>query len=878
MTWWHRLFRRRKNEEELEKELCFHLDLHTSDLIARGHSPEEAQRRARLALGGPEQVKEKCRDVRRTRWLSDVIQDLRFAGRMWRKSPGFTLFAVCGLALAIGANTAVFTFVNAVLFRNLPFRGSDRIVYLATFETPPGPEPLQAVSYLEYLDYKERLQSFEGLAACQVAAGNLSDNANFPERYFGVRVTANGLSVIGHKPMLGRDLEPADMQAGAPPVVILSYRLWERRYNKDGSVIGKTVLIDEIPVTVVGVTAPGVMLPLDNDLWLPLAVPPAGSSREVRDLLAFGRLAGGVGIGQASAEAATVASQLKVEHPATNKNVGAEVQDVNESFYHARFRHVTKALWGGIAFVLLIACVNAASLLLGRSLIRSREMSIRAALGAGRSRVIRQLLTESVLLSVAAGALGVFLAYFGVRALKAFLEATGYKPYSWATLSVDGDALLYLSGISIVTGVVFGLAPALRMSRVDLSNALREGGQGGGVSRGRRLLSGILVVAEVALSVVLLMGAGLMIRSMMNAGNQKLGVNTSNVLTMFIDLPPSKYPRPQDRASFFQELRTRIEALPGVETAAVLSELPGNGIRREPTTTFQLETSPIEDKGSRPRTASLTVGPGYFRCMRALLLQGREFTELDGASGHEATIINQSFASRHWPGQNPLGKRISVDDQGTDPWLTIVGVVADIVQNDYSEGLPTVYLPYLQSPGRGMHIAARTRVVPAGLSTAFRQSARDLDANLPVSVPRSLEDHISSSHPDTRLFGMVFTVLAIIALILTSTGLYAVISQSVNQRTREIAIRSAMGASAPRLWWLMFSQGMRQFTIGLVIGSALSFAAGRVFSQQLVGISSSDPLTYLLVVSVVTIAAALACGLPARRAARSDPATALRFE
>jgi putative ABC transport system permease protein len=365
---------------------------------------------------------------------------------------------------------------------------------------------------------------------------------------------------------------------------------------------------------------------------------------------------------------------------------------------------------------------------------------------------------------------------------------------------------------------------------------------------------------------------------MVYAENMKLGVNTENALTMQFDLPPAKYQEPQQQISFFQELIARLESLPGVETAAIMSELPGSGDGLGRTIPFQIEGSPIADMRDRPRTAVLTIGPGYFRCMQARLVVGREFTEIDGAAGHEAAIINQSFANKRWPAENPLGKRIRVDDEGTEAWATIVGVAADIVQNRYSEGLPRVYLPYRQNPGRYMVVAARTRVVPESLAPAFRQTVKDLDANLPVFALRSLAKHVSSANYDMRLYSAMFTVLAFISLALASTGLYAVISQSVNQRTREMAIRAAMGASEIRLWRLMFFQGMWRFTIGLVIGLALSFAVRRALSSLLVGVSPSDPVTCLLVVSVLAIVAALACGLPARRAARSDPAALLRFE
>src|SRR5262245_6913638 len=879
MSWRNRLFRRNKMEEELEKELRFHLDQHTDDLVAQGQDPEEARRQVRLALGGPEQVKERCRDARGTRWLWDLLQDLRYAGRMWGKSPAFTLFVVCGLALAIGANTAVFTIVNAVLFRTPPIPDIDRIAFVAAIDKAHGDEePLEAFSSPDYRDLKERLKSFEDLAAYQYGNVDLSDDANFPERCFIVRMTANTLSVLGRKPLLGRDLEPADTQPGAPPVALLTHRVWESRYNKNESVIGKTVRIDGTPATVIGVTPPDARLYNDIALWLPLITPQTTSPRERRDLLVFGRLADGVSIGQARAEVVAVARQLEVDYPATNKNIGAEVQHANKFHIRAQIRQVGQALLGGVTIVLLIACANVANLLLGRAMIRSREMSIRAALGAGRWRVIRQLLTESVLLSIMAGVLGAFLAYWGVKAFDAALSAMGVVQADYVVFSVDRTVLLYLTAISIGTGIVFGIAPALRMSRIDLSGALKEGGQGAGAGGRRRLLTNILVGAEVALSVVLLMGAGLMIRSMTYAGNMKLGVNTENALTMRFDLPPAKYQEAQQQVSFFQELIARLESLPGVETAAIMSELPGGGPFRPITIPFQIEGSPIADMRDRPRTALLTIGPGYFRCMQARLVLGREFTEPDGADGHEAAIINQSFADRHWPGENPLGKRIRVNDEGIEAWAMIVGVAADIVQNRYSVGLPRVYLPYRQNPGRYMVVAARTRVAPESLAPAFRQSVKDLDANLPVFALRSLADHVSSANADMRLFSGVFTFLAIFALALASMGLYAVISQSVNQRMREMAIRAAMGASGSRLWRLMFFQGMRRFAIGLVIGLALSFAVGGALRSLLVGVSPRDPVTSLVVVSVLTIVAALACGLPARRAARSDPAALLRFE
>jgi len=377
---------------------------------------------------------------------------------------------------------------------------------------------------------------------------------------------------------------------------------------------------------------------------------------------------------------------------------------------------------------------------------------------------------------------------------------------------------------------------------------------------------------------VLLLGAGLMVRSMVNSAKAGLGVNTANVLTMRVSLPGAKYSKPEQKVSFFRQLRTRLEALPGVESVALAGELPGNGGVREDVSTFQVDDEPIGDENQRPEAAVLVVGPGYFRTMQAVLLRGREFSDLDGDAGHEAAVVNQSFAAKQWPGSNPMGKRVLVDNHGRAAWSTVVGVATDIMQTEHSQGLPRIYLPYRHDPDESMYIAARTSQPPANLATAFRQSVRELDKDLPVFALRTLAEHVSMSRGDTRLFTSAFAMLGGIALVLASMGLYAVISQSASQRTREFGIRVALGATRRQLLWLVYSQGMRQFTIGLAIGLVLSLGVGRFLSAQLVGVSSIDPVTYLFVVPALTIAAALACGLPARRAARSDPAEVLRLE
>ena len=573
----------------------------------------------------------------------------------------------------------------------------------------------------------------------------------------------------------------------------------------------------------------------------------------------------------------TIARALEREYPVTNKNIGALVQNMADAHLNRRAKSLLRALLGSVGFLLLIACANVANLLLARAVARSREISIRAALGAGRWRMIRQLMMESLLLAAAGGLIGWLLAIWGVHAFVAAITRIEKMPA--LDFSMDQTVLLYLVAISAGTGLLFGLAPALRLSRLDVNAALKNGGRSAGGGLRGRSVSGLLVMAEMALAVVLLMGAGVMIRGVMNIARTPTGVNPSNVLTMSVDLPSAKYPLPGGPIEFQQRLKGRLESVPGVESVAFSSSLPGNGwMMFAPSIAYELEGAPI-DARKRLRIDSLVIGPDYFRVLEVRPAAGRAFTAADGAAGVPVMIVNQACAALFWPGDNPLGKRLRPLGRGLPQrWWTVVGVVPDILYNDFKRHAPLLYAPYRQFPLRSMHILARTHVPPLTLAQAFRGETQAIDRNLPVSDLMTLDRFVALHHFDVRLFSEVFSVFALIALFLASMGLYAVMAHSVSQRTQEIGVRMAMGGSAHGVLRLVLLQGLRPVAIGLGAGIPIAMVLTQVLRVLLVGVSPADPVTFAAVTFLLSAAAMLGCAIPAQRATRVDPSAALRCE
>ena len=868
------LFRRNTVESELDDELRFHFEHQVEKYLHAGLTRSEALRKCRLAFGGIEQIKEECREARGIATVETLVRDMRHALRLWAKNPGFALAAVAAIGLGIGANTAVFTLANAVLFKTLPFEGGGHIVYVQGVE--PGCElPCDTGrSYPDFREFREQAKSFESMMAYRFMPVSISDASGLPERYKAMQMSANGFSVFGQRPVAGRDFIPADERPGATPVAILTYALWETRYAKHASIIGRTIRVNEVPTVVVGIMPPGMQFRVSVDLWVPLV--PAGDwrKRENRALMMLGRLAKGATLQSARSELDTISRRLESLYPASDKDIGIRVREGKDYFF-PRVRTLFIGLLIVVGLVLLVACANVANLLLGRAVVRAREISIRMALGAGRWRVIRQLLAESVTLSVVGGIAGWLLAIWGIRAFDVAIAGTG-KP-AWLDFSMDYRVFAYLTAITVGAGLLFGLAPALQLSKVDLHAALKDGGQAaGGGSRGRRF-SSLLVAGEMAAAVMLLVGTVLVVQTLLALYRSQVGVNTSNVLTMSIDLPEN-YSRPVDRISFYEQLQDRLRALPGVESTSMASSLPGHGGM---SFTYQVEGAAPADGRLRPEVRGLVVDANYFHTMDVRPLVGREFTAGEDSAGPPAAIVNRSFAARVWPEGNALGRRLRVVGNGApQQWLTVVGVVPDIWQNDIirREFQPLIYLPLRQVPLESVSVVARTLVPPATLGQAFRREVQALDGNLPVYALRTLNEDLNLHDWGVRVFGAMFAIFTVIAMLLASVGLYAVMCHSVNRRTQEIGVRLAMGATAANIMTSVFVQGMRQVALGLAVGLPAAFALTRVLRALLAGVFQPDPATFLIVTLVLVAVGVLACTIPARRASRVDPAVALRFE
>ncbi len=802
-----------------------------------------------------------------------ILEDVRFGLRTLAKNPGFTAVAITALALGIGVNGTVFSLANAVLFKNLPFANSDRILYLVSADSSKSYWN-RGISYPEYRDLRAAVKSFDAVGISGQDSANLSDHTASPEGYNGAFVSANTFSLIGQKPVAGRDFLPSDEQPGAAPVAILSYKVWENRYGKDPAVIGRTVRLDEVPTTIIGVMPARLDFPREAQIWTPFVPKPEHEKRQNRWFTVYGHLAPGANLKTASAEVSAIMQRLATEYPITDKTVGGRVIDYNEFFAGNEngIKIIFLAMLGAVGFVLLIACANVANLQLARAFGRMREISIRVALGAGRWRIVRQLLIESLMLSAAGGAIGWLLALWGIHTFDAAVTPTG-KPAA-LDFSMDLRALLYLAAITIGTGLLFGLAPALRLSKLDVNTALKDGGRGSSAGRGK-YLSGLLVVVEMALAVVLLAGAGLMIRSFMNAYRSDLGIHTTNMLTMRIDLPPVKYARPDQQIAFFDRLKARLDSTPGVEISTVTTSLPLDGTWNF---SYEIEGQPQSDARRRPNVNAVIAGPDYFHVMGDQPLAGREFDSSDSSA---AVIVNRQLAETFWHGEDVLGKRLRIYKKDVaQPWLTVVGVVPDISydRNSRAKRDPLVYLPYRQQTPTSVWIAARTTVPPSSLTQVFRREVQALDQDLPVFDLRTLDAYLEHTNWPYRVFGMLFAIFAAIALALASVGLYAVIAHSVGQRTQEIGVRIALGARNRNILGLVFSQGMTQLAIGLVIGIAAALAVTSVLKSLLVDVSPSDPLTFAFAVLVLSTAAGLGCLIPARRAMRVDPIEALRHE
>lgn len=803
-------------------------------------------------------------------------QDLRFAVRMLVKDKWFTLVAILALGLGIGVNTTVFTFVNAVLIRGLPFPEPGRILHINTRNIVDDDD--SQVSHPELEDWRAQTRAFAELAAYRGGTMNVSDSGHPPERTSGSFISANAFRLLRQPPQLGRDFAPGEDQKSAPPVVILGHGIWKTRYGGDPSIVGRVIKVNEVACTVIGVMPEGMRFPTNTDMWRPL-VADGTEQRRDRNLGVFGRLAPGVSRTQAQTEMSGIAGRLQQQYPDTNKNMDAAVMTFNERFNGGPIKVVFLSLLGAVGFVLLIACANVANLLLSRSVHRSREIAVRVALGASRVRVIRQLLVESTLLACVSGALGLGLALIGIRLFDRAVSNVG-KPY-WISFTLDPMVFGYLALVCLATGIIFGLAPAMQVSKANVNEILKEGGRGNaGGTRARRLASA-MVVAEITLTLVLLFGAGLMIRSFLKLYSINVGVDTSHMLTMRLTLADQKYPKPEHRRLFYESLLDKLKAVPGVQAATLASSIPlsGTGTRE-----LDIEGRPAPAEGSALRSSVISVSDGYFSVMGRDMLRGRTLRATDGTDGSDVVVVNERFATKFFPGEDPIGRRIKLKagPRATEPdkWLSIVGIAPTIRQGDQQAVEPeaVAYLPYRAQPPASTNIITRSHVDPASLTTLIRQAVQSVDPDQPVFNVRTMEEVLVEARWPYRVFGSMFTILAIIALVLSSVGIYAVTAYSVTQRTQEIGVRMALGAQGRQVSWLILRQGLIQLAIGLTLGLAASYPVGLVLKSLVVQIPPADPVTAVAITVLLAAVTITACVLPARRATRLDPLTALRVD
>jgi predicted permease len=808
--------------------------------------------------------------------MDTLAQDVRYALRALAQQRTFACVAVLTLALGVGANTAIFSVVNAVLLRPLPYPAADRLVLVWT-TTGSGQS---AAAWPEYLDWRAQSRSFEEMAVARHQSVTMVGGAE-PERVTGAFVTSTLFDLVGARAERGRTFRPEETEpTTTQPVAVISHGLWARRFGSDPAILGRTLVLNGQPRAVIGVIGPEFesgRAPFDGwfmgtEVWLPVADFPNanGLARGQTELAVLARLRPGVTPAAAQADLAVVAERLQKAYPDTHARRTVIVNPLHEELVSG-VRPALLILLGAVALVLLIACANVANLLLARAAHRQRELALRSALGAGRRRLLAQLLTESMVLALAAGALGAVLGAFALRGLVALVPANVGLP---ASLGIDHAALAFTAGLSLLTGVVFGLVPALQASRPDLVAVLREGGRSVGGAARRRFRDG-LVVAEIALSLVLLVGAGLLLRSVLALQNADPGFRADRLLTMEFRLPTSRYTQPAQMAAFFRAILERMRAVPGVESVALVRAVPfsGNG----GSSAYEVDGLAPPAPGREPRTQTNIVSPGYFRTMGIPILQGRDVDERDRADSTPVAVVSATFARTVWPGQDALGKRFRLKD--TAPWLTVVGIAGDIKHGSFVDApMPQAYTAHEQDPRIFACVVARTTGDPMAAAAPIREAIWSVDAQQPVWRVRSMEALLTGARGPARALTILIALFAIVAMILAAVGIYGVMTYLVTQRTREIGIRMALGASARTVVGMVVGRGLALTLAAIAIGLAGAAALTRTLSTLLFGVGPLDPLTFAVAAAVLGGVALLASWLPARRAARVDPVVALAEE
>ncbi len=802
------------------------------------------------------------------------LRDIRYAIRSLALDRGVSTIVILCLALGIGVNATLFSVVDGVLIQSLPFAEPDRLLVLNETSERRGIRDA-GVAYPTLRDWEERTTMFASMAATSGSSIALSDGAE-AERFAGALVTWSMFPILGVNPVLGRHLRAEDDLPGAEPVVILSHEVWQRRYQSDPKIIGRRVTVNGKPHTVVAVMPIGFSFPENQKVWIPLGPTAHDDARTDRDLFAFGRLKPGVTVAQARAELASMASTLAAQYPVTNEGWSAITQPLSDEFIPDDVRLVLLTMMGAVTIVLLIACANVANLMLARASGRQREFCVRAALGAGRAQLIRQLLTECVLLGLASAPLGLAIAYLGVWMLDNAVPP-GMVPY-YIHWEISPRVITYTLGVSALTGLVFGLVPALQAGRLNLQEALRDGARGSGQSGRRARLRNGLVVLEVALSLVLLVGASLFVRSFLNMQNASPGFDTAPLLTARFFMVGEAYATPEQKAQRVEDVMRRIESLPGVTTAFASNFVPldaggGSG--------HAIIDGRAVPKGEEPTILYTAVTPHLYKTMGLPLLKGRDFTDAEGAGRTTVAVINDTMARKLWPGTDAVGRRFRLVETEPEEWFTVIGVAPDIRMFDMDDDTPdfsVAYVPYRFSGFANIGVTIRASGDPALLATAVRNAIRESDPGLPIFSLRTMEDLRREGFWQFRLFGFMFGIFGAAALFLAGVGVYGVLSFSVSQRTQEMGVRIALGAKQSDVLGLVVRQGVTLAAVGVVVGLAGAFGITRVIASLLYNVTPTDPLSFAGVALFLTLIAFVASYLPARRATTVDPIVALRNE
>jgi putative ABC transport system permease protein len=812
--------------------------------------------------------------------VQTLLQDLRYGFRTLLKHRSFTFIAVFTLALGIGANTAMFSVVNAVLLRPLPYNDPARLVTIWE-ESPDRGLYQMPVSFANLRDWVDQNHTFEQISAYTFTNLNLT-GVGEPEQLLTIRSSANLFPLVGATPLLGRTFLPEEDREGAGHVVILGHGFWKRRFNSDRGIVGKSLTLNNQNYTVVGVMPGTFQFPVGfgylgkviNDpieLYVPLAATAAESHRGTYSFFAIGRLNSGVSIDQARAEMTAIERRLEQQYPDGNSGIGISLIPTQEQTVK-EIRPALLVLLGAVVFMLLIACANIANLLLARAAARQKEIAIRTALGSNRLRIVRLLLTESLMLSLAGGCLGFLLAYWGTDLLVALAPDNVPRLNE---VGVDARVFVFTLAVSLLTGLLFGLVPAMHAARPNLNEGLKEGSKGSVGSAAGKRTRNLLVAVEVALSMVLLIGAGLMIKSFVRLQQTNLGFNTDHVLTVDFTLSSSRYPEERQQAAFFQQALDRIQSLSGVQSAGATTALPltlslsGSD--------FRIEGRPEPEAGKEMIIDTSSVSPGYFSTLGISLLKGRDFSDRDNSDAPQAAIINNDLARIYFPGEDPIAKRITFDDG--ESWLSIVGIVADTKRLGLdTTARPEAYFSYLQVPSPRMSLVVRTATEPLSLVGAVKNQIQTIDKDLPLGESKTMQQVLSDSTSGRRFNLILLTAFATVALILALVGIYGVMSYAVTQRTHEIGIRVAIGAQSRDVFRMVVGEGMILALIGIAIGLVGAFALTRLMTSMLFAVEPTDPATFITIAALLTAVTLLACYIPGRRATKVDPLVALRYE